>query len=486
MGIFFIVFLFLNMKKILLLLAALLMTATLLAKKSYDGRGYRIVLSIEGNEDSVMYLGNYYAGGTYASDTARRDSKGRFIFERKERPVLPGMYFFTSPDGRHVDFCIYHEAPYFTFSTREEDWTRHMRVKGSKENELFFAYHRLSATYHDRIDSAAALKTDDEAFRTFRSETLRQLDRAKIDIIEHNPNSFVALLMNATREPEVPRINAQGDTLDHLQAWEYYMDHYFDYMRLDDDAIVRTPSAIFKDRIMAYLDRNLKYAEPEMLCLYIDKMVERARPSREAFKWIVHTVTEKYLQSNVMSYDAVYVHMVKKYYGSGDNFWSSPSTIDLNVKRAEKWERLLIGKTAIDLVLRDDESQFHQLHAQQHKYELLIFWSPTCGHCKTVIPALYSKYLALKEHVDIGAFAILSEPDEPTIPKWRTFVEEHQMVDPDWLNLNGSEANVDWHDVYDIETTPQIYLLDRNKVILAKKLNAETFDMAIRQLEGLE
>ena len=474
------------MKKTLLLLAALLSVASLQAKKPYSGYGYKIVLTIEGNHDSVMYLGNYYAGGTYASDTAFRDAKGRFVFERKDRRVFPGMYFFTNPAGRHVDFCIYNEEPNFTFSTREEDWTRHMQVKGSKENTIFFAYHRLSATYYARIDSAAAKKTDDEAFRQFRGQVMRQLDQAKLDIIERNPSSFVSLLMNATREPDVPRVTPQGDTLSRMQAWEYYMNHYFDYMRLDDDAIVRTPAAIFKDRILSYLDHNLKYAEPELLCEYIDKMVERARPSKEAYKWIVHTVTEKYLQSNVMSYDAVYVHMVKKYYANG-NYWSSPSTVEQNVKRANTWERLLIGKTAIDLVLKDDLGQFHQLHAQPHKYELLVFWSPSCGHCKTVVPALYQKYLALKQAgVDIGAFTILSEPDDVNIPKWRTFIEENHMTDPDWLNLNGAEANVDWHEVYDIETTPQIYLLDRHKVILAKKLNAETFDMAIRQLEGIE
>lgn len=477
------------MKNILLtLLCALALTAAATPDKkpSSPQRGYRIVLSISGNTDSVMYLGNYYAGSTYATDTARRDSKGRFVFERKDRPVFPGLYFFASPGGRHVDFVIYNETPNFTFTTSDDDWTRGMKVKGSRENELFFRYHHLNSTLYDRIDSAARLKTDEAAFQDFRRQQLRQLDSIKINIIDQNPHSFVALMMNATREPDVPLTSPQGDTLNRRQVWEYYMEHYFDYMRLDDDAIVRTPEAIFKKRILDYFDRNLKGADPETIIHYVDLLVERARPARETYKWIVHTITEKYLQSPVMSYDAIYVHMIKTYYATGQTWWSSPSSIDLNIKRADKWDRLLIGKAAIDLVMKDDNDQIHQLYALRSKYTLLIFWSPTCGHCKTIIPELYQRFLSLREHTDIAAYAILSEPDEPTIPKWRDFIATHHMTDPHWLNLNGAEANVDWHDVYDIETTPQIYLLDRDKVILAKKLNAETLEMIIRQIEGLQ
>lgn len=474
------------MKRIVILLVVMLAVCPLWAKKGYDGKGYKLVLTIEGNTDSVMYMGNYYAGGTYASDTARRDSKGRFVFERKDRRVFPGLYFFLNPAGRHVDFVIYHETPEFTFSTKDDDWTGNMKVKGSKENEIFFRFHHITAEIYASIDSAEAKKSDDEAFKEYRKEMMIMLDQRKTKLIEDNPNSFISLMMNATRDPEVPRVNENGDTLTRRQGMEYYMEHYFDHMRLDDDALVRTPEYVFKRRILDYLDRNLKGADAETLCHYIDNMMERARPSKEVFRWLVHTVTEKYLQSNVMSYDAVYVHMVKKYYASDENYWSSPSSIEMNMRRAEKWERLLLGKTAIDLVLKDDMGMIHQLHAQQHKYTLLIFWSPTCGHCKTIIPALYEKFLTYKDRCDIGAFAILSEPDDTTVEKWRDFVKEHKMTDEDWINLNGGEANIDWHDVYDIETTPQIYLLDKDKVFLAKKLNADTFEYVIKALEGME
>ena len=58
------------------------------------------------------------------------------------------------------------------------------------------------------------------------------------------------------------------------------------------------------------------------------------------------------------------------------------------------------------------------------------------------------------------------------------------MNSPAWLSLDGGEANVDWHDVYDIVTTPQIYLIDENNIIQAKKLGEGTIENVIKAICG--
>lgn len=467
------------------LAAALIMLSAFNAnasqQKKLDGKGYKFTLTINGNHDTVMYLGNYYAGQTFAIDTARRDRRGNFVFEKKNRELMPGMYFFTNPDGNYVEFMVYNETPRFSFTTDEKGWASHLTVKGSKENELMIDFQRENRKAYSDIDSALRLLgANSDDFKLYRRNRMHSLDSLKEAMIAEHPSSMLALMMNATREPSVPRTDSAGNQLTHRQQWEYYMEHYFDYMRIDDNAIVRTPERIFRDRITFYLDSCLHNASAEMICEYVDKMIEKSRPAKEVFRYLVYTIADKYLKTNVMSYDAVYVHMVKKYMETGDCFWMSPSSIDLNVKRAEKWERLLIGKPAQELILRDIDGQPQSLYAQKHKYELLIFWSPTCGHCKVVIPSLYRKFIQYKDMYDIGAFAILSEPDDETRPKWHDFIKEYNLQ---WLNLDGGEANVDWHELYDIETTPQIYLLDKDKKILAKRLNAETFELVLQALE---
>lgn len=449
-----------------------------------EKKGYRFTLYIEGNQDSVMYLGNYYAGNTYAFDTARKDKKGQFVFERRDKSLLPGLYFFTNPSHDYVEFIVYHETPEFSFSTREESWTNNMTVKGSKENEYFFAFHRANHATYDAIDSARrTMDKESEEYRTFYRAQTARLDSIKESLISAHPTSMLALMMNATREPSVPKTDSDGRELSDRERWEFFMEHYFDFMRLDDDALVRTPEMVFRRRVDDYLDRYLKNASAELICEYADKLIEKARPSKENFKYLVHHIAEKYLQSNVMSYDAVYVHMVKRYMETGDCFWMSPSTIDDNVKRANTWDRLLIGKPAPDLVMRDEQGEVRHLYSLPNKYTLLVFWSPSCGHCKTMIPELYRKFSQYRDKYDIAGYAVLSEPDDVTRPKWHNFIKDNGL---NWFNLDGGEANIDWHEVYDVITTPQIYLLDKDKKILAKKLNAETFEHIILILEGEE
>lgn len=454
------------------------------SKKKEPYKGYRFTLFIYGCQDSVMYLGNYYAGGTYAFDTAILSPKGMFVFENKERVLKPGLYFFCSPSGKYVEFAVYNEEKLdFHFDTEEPGWQTNMRVKGSKENDLLFKYHQLNRQFYRTLDSAEAVMTDSAAFRDYRHRMLLNMDSIKELYITQNPNSMLALMMNATRDPEVPAFDADSNRLTDRQRWEYFMDHYFDNSRLDDDALIRTPEMIFRKRLENYLDQGLRNAPPETIIEYVDKLIDRSRPSKENFRYLVHTIAEKYLQSSVMSYDAVYVHLVQRYIEPGLCEWMSPTTVDENVKRATTWDRLLIGKVAPELILKDSAGVFHSMHNLPNKYTLLIFWSPTCGHCKTMIPELYEKYAQYRERCDIAAFAILSEPDEHTRPKWYEFIRKHHL---DWLNLDGGEANIDWHEVYDVVTTPQIYLLDKDKKIIAKRLSASTFEQVIKVYEGIE
>lgn len=460
---------------LLTLFLALLCSTQCIAKKDK----YNITLTIKNNSDSMMLMGYYYAENIYVFDTAWKDRKGRFVFSNRTRPLPDGMYFFAAPSkNRWVDFVIYHEDPSFSFLTDESDWTNNMQVKGSKENEILFNYQRSSnlayREFNEKI-TAADSSTRAELQKALQTEQ----NNIKNRTIAQYPNSMISKMMTATIDIEVPILDANGDSLSRRQQYEYFMAHYFDHMPLDEDMLVRTPKMVFYQRVMDYFDKYLKGATPEVIISYADSLIEKSRPSQENFKWLVHTLKEKYLHSNITIYEAVCVHLIKRYYLSGDAFWCQPSTIDEMSVIADKWERLLIGKVAPELIMFDTNHIPHSLHNLPHRYKLLVFWSPTCGHCKSIIPQLYEKYNELRQTYDIGTFAILSEPDDATRPKWHKFIADHHL---DWLNIDGGEANVDWHDVYDVVTTPQIYLLDENNRIVAKKLNAETFERIVKAL----
>lgn len=443
---------------------------------------YEITLKIEGGKDTMMMLGCYYARGNQVIDTAYRDSKGRFFFSGVD--TLPwGLYFFANPAGNYVEFVVYKEKPFFTFETKEDDWTTNMKVKGSKENDFFFDFHRIDgALTRDLMKKQRTL--DSAAFEAYKRQELLRLDSIKHDLIVRFPQRMLSKMMLATAENDTPEVDENGDSLTLNQRRDYYLHHYFDNLPLDDNFYVRTPKAVFYDRVMPFFDSYLKYAPPEVIKEFVDTVMRKALKAPDVFQYLVIRLTEKYLQSNVMVHDEVYVYLVQNYFATSANFWSSPSGIEKELIRANKWERLLVGHQAPELILYDTLHHPHSLHAMPNRWKLLIFWSPNCGHCKHIIPKVYEIYMANREKYDLGVFAILSEPDDKTRVDWHNFLRDNGIDSPTWINLDGGEANVDWHDVYDITSTPQIYLLDQYNIIQAKKLSDGNLEQVLRAICG--
>ena len=442
---------------------------------------YEVVFKIRNGRDTMMLMGYYKLRGNEVLDTAWIDKKGRFVFRSTSKTMEPGLYFFANQEGKYVEFVNYGEKPFFTFETEEGDWLANMKVKGSEQNEFFYDFHQKDMAITADLDRQQLL-LDSADFARYRRQRLVELDSIKQSLILQHPGMFLSKMMLFTKENWPPRYKENGDTLTEQEAQEYYMTHYWDNLSLENDAMMRTPRAVYYDRVMAYFDRWLRYAMPETIIEYVDRYLDMVRPIPKMYQWSLVTLTQKYLQSNVMVHDAVYVHLVQKYYAADDNDWSSPSSIESELTRANKWERLLVGKEAPELILYDTLRIPHSLHALPGKWKLLIFWSPSCGHCQHIIPAVYKIFADHVQQYDLSVFAILSEPDDKNRKEWKKFLHDKGMDHPNWVNLDGGEANVDWHDVYDIQSTPQIYLLDEHNVIQAKKLTDASLENVLKAL----
>ncbi len=446
--------------------------------------GYKITLHVDGCKDSAVLMGYYMAEERYVVDTAYNNGRGKFVFKGDEE-LLPGLYFFTNNVDRFVEFAVYNEKPNFTFRTDHRNWTTNMTVKGSYQNEVLYSYQRASDHFYKEM-LAAKNSMDSADFAVALKRITESMDSLRLALYRDHPDAMVAKMIHATTvvEDEVPTTHPDGTPLSQRERYDYLMAHYFDYMPLDDNFIIRTPKEIFFRRYSDYTDKYMRGLPPDKICPLLDTIIDRAEPAPEVYRWLINNLTEKYLQSNIMVYDEVYVHLVLRYFATGKVTWLSPSAIDMNVERATKWERLLVGREAPELILFDTLRRAHSLHHMPGSYTLLLFWSPTCGHCREVIPALYKVFNEVADSLDMTAFAILTEPDEGTLVKWKKFLADHDMTNPRWVNLNGAEANVDWREVYDVETTPQVYLVsNKDHRFLAKKLNAQLLSEICKTLK---
>jgi len=129
------------------------------------------------------------------------------------------------------------------------------------------------------------------------------------------------------------------------------------------------------------------------------------------------------------------------------------------------------------------------LLAQKSKYIILWFWEPDCSHCKELTPK-FSKDYDEKKLADLGVEVIpvylhrnINEWDKYTkhINLWFDFVLKNGMLK--WLNVWEPFGYSQYRDKYDISSSPVLYLLDKDKKIIAKRIG---YDQAIEIIEEME
>jgi len=109
---------------------------------------------------------------------------------------------------------------------------------------------------------------------------------------------------------------------------------------------------------------------------------------------------------------------------------------------------------------------FVSLYDISKEFIVLYFWEPDCGHCKEATPKLKSFYeKARNEGVEI--FAVCTTADRG---KWIKYIEDNKLT---WINGWDPKRTSRYDYFYNVQSTPMIYILDRNKNIIAKKLPVE-------------
>ncbi len=443
----------------------------ILSSSLYAGtKGYKIKFQITGLQDTVCYLANYYGDKTYLVDTALVDKKGKFVFEGDS--LLPGGIYIVAGEhnNRILEFMV-DKSQQFSASSDISDITGKMKFSGSPENDLFFGYIKkniqdrkaideLKKKKSELIDKTARLSQINDSIDVLSNDLVKYED----NLIKSNPGSFVAELLMAMKEPEVGNIPLlENGKQDSVYAYQYYKQHFWDNFDLTDPRLLRTP--LFDKRIVTFFTKVV-LQNPDSIIKEADRFIDRTRPSREVFKYSVWFITYKFETSKIMGFDKIFVHMVDTYYAKGETFWADSSLLKSLEKKANDLRSVLIGNLAPELILIDTSGSYISLHHTAANYLVLIFYESDCGHCKTEITALKNWY----DNNDIG-FQVFAVCTDTSLVKWKYFIKNNKL---NWVNANGTRSvTQDYHELYDVTMTPTLYLLDKNKYIIAKQLKTD-------------
>lgn len=446
-----------------------------------------IKISVKGLENSTMILANYYGDKQYVKDTLAFDKNG--VINIKQDTTYPGGVYlavFPALGNRYFEFIISESA--FTIATDTNDLTGHIKVTNSQENTLFYDDMKFLGKMKASSDSLGKLYKESkdtptkDKIRTqlMKIDTLVKTKRS--EVINNNPKLFYAKLLKAMKDidvPEPPR-DAKGKIIDSAFQWRFYKAHYWDNVDLADDRLLRCP--VFHNKLKTFMSQTIVQV-PDSIIAGGEELLAKTDKKSETYRYILTYIFNEMANSKIMGFDAAYVHFGKNYFCKADlTPWIDTAKRFKICDRATRLEPVLVGKPAQRLILPTDstEMQWRSLQDVKAKYTILAFWDPDCGHCKKEIPVLAEAYHNLKKlGIDVEGYS----PAIMEIENYKDWVEFIKNNKLDWINVCDSKRHSNFRFEWDIQSTPQIYILDANKVIKARRIGADQVEDYIRHLE---
>ena len=118
-----------------------------------------------------------------------------------------------------------------------------------------------------------------------------------------------------------------------------------------------------------------------------------------------------------------------------------------------------------DLTLRTLNNKKQSIYDLKARYTVLYFYDMNCALCGAVSDAI-DKIQRRYDASDVCVAAIYTGKDN----KWKRYVKESDRA---WIDLWDRKRESGMFDKYDLMDVPAIYLLDENKVTLAKDINPD-------------
>ena len=448
-------------------------------------QNYKVTLYTNQYKSGIAYLTYHMGKNLNVEDSAAVSNKGIAVFSGK-RMLPAGIYALVLPGkSKSVDFLIDKEQV-ITIKTDTTDLLSKTIVTGSSANVLLQQYQKTIAAKAQLLDAekraynAATTKADTALHEANYNKLNKELNEYREGIIKTQPKSMMAALLNAMKDPAVLNNKPQTHT-DSLQNYYYYKTHYWDGVTFMDDRIIRTP--FFLPKLERYY-RELMVPEPDSIIKEADYQLLLARSSPDMYKFLLNWFTDEYISPKYMGQDAVFVHLFEKYHSKGVSNWLNEKQMETISRRAYMLMANLIGAKAADLDMLDTAGKPAPLYEVAADYTVVVFWDPTCGHCKEELPRLDSVYRANWKPHQVKMYGVLSaDSKEDLKQEWLKYIRVHNLTD--WVNVyqtkeietaNAAAQKPGYRQLYDVTLTPTIYLLDKEKRIIAKKLTWQQLD----------
>ncbi|WP_396194297.1 redoxin domain-containing protein [Flavobacterium sp.] len=498
------------MKKVLIVLVLFLSSCIAKAQT-----GYEITIDLKNCNDTLAYLTFYRFDKTLIKDTCTSIKNGRIVFSGNTK--LPkGIYSLVSQQKSILfDFFIDDDTQKLHLKSEVgPNVSKEITALNSERQNEFFNYIRFlgdqnKAFFEYKQSHPLTTKKDSLALTNKQTELEQSIVDYESQFINRFKGTFIADVVNLKTEKKLKDIPKKADgVLNYELYYKYYKDNFWRNVDFNDDGMVHNPFLF--NKLKTYLD-NVVVKNPDSVCVEIDRILSRSKPETLIYKLMLSHFTYTYETSKIMGFDKVFVHLSDRYFktGKAKGIYEDDDVIQRIIKRADKLKTLLIGAKAIDLSMiraedfpkmkamgfedaknseemtkvfykniNEVDKMWVKLSDIKADYTVLVFWDVDCGHCQKEIPKLATAYNELvQEKKDVKVFSVYMQHEGD---KYLKYIADNKLP---FINVYDGAHYNNAIEKYDVYSTPVIYILDKNKVIKAKRIEAEKVKEIINALE---
>ncbi len=407
----------------------------------------KISVDIENHDDSLYYLLKYKSDKSLIIIDSSTVVKGNKTF-RQSSNYPEGIYVLADSKQNPVFEMFLGKDQKFTINVGDLTRNETYIVKGAKETSDYFDIY--AKTNYNRL-YIKALESEIEHF----PDNARKIDSIKLNHNEYlesikikDRNSFLRTYIGFNKEIIVPQEYKDNSE-------QYIIDHYFDDISLRDVRILNT--RLLKNKLDDYFNNYMSKQTTDVVLQKIDYIIYQTTSRyRDIPQDLVnHEVRDYilwYLYSKYFDNDIIYTHLSDVYFSKLEINNLTENIRKEIVKRADILRKITIGRLAPTFTYIDDEGKQIDLSEIDSKNTVLFFYKPDCQKCirdKRILGLIKKRQKNLTIlHINIS--------------------EE-----------NYSNVSQDIAVQYDIKTTPTIYILDKEKKIIAKNIKAEEIEFHI-------
>lgn len=225
--------------------------------------------------------------------------------------------------------------------------------------------------------------------------------------------------------------------------------------------------------------------QPSDIISRADAFIRTGKSPEETAR-IAYYMYNYYRNSKIMGYDEVAVYIADTYFINGR--YTLPDEEKMLEMRlfAEANRHSLIGMQAPELTLQDPAGAMVDILPGDQDYTVLYFYDDECASCIRTTPALMQYMMRSSTGINFSVYMIYTQDDRD---RWMEYIR--RAIAPFSLPSNVKVTHLWDPDMtsgfvtkYGVVSTPKLFLLDRNGVIIGRDLTPTALGQVVEVQES--